>query len=144
MSRVASRRVELKGKAAGKPVPTYLAFVARAAVGALGEFPVLNASLDGDEIVHHDDVNLGIAVALDDGLIVPVIPRAQTLSVRAWPRTIADVADRARGSASTPTRSTAARSRSPTRASSGRCSRRRSSTSHRWRSSTSRRSSSGR
>jgi 2-oxoglutarate dehydrogenase E2 component (dihydrolipoamide succinyltransferase) len=97
MSRVAARRSELKAKAGGKPVPTYLAFVARAAVSALGEFPVLNASLDGDEIVHHSDVNLGIAVALDAGLIVPVIPRAQTLSVQGLAESIADVAERARG-----------------------------------------------
>jgi 2-oxoglutarate dehydrogenase E2 component (dihydrolipoamide succinyltransferase) len=97
MSRVAARRAELKGKAAGGPVPTYLAFVARAAVGALEEFPVLNASLDGDEIVYHADVNLGIAVALDAGLIVPVIPRAQTLSVQGLAESIADLADKARG-----------------------------------------------
>jgi 2-oxoglutarate dehydrogenase E2 component (dihydrolipoamide succinyltransferase) len=96
MSRVAARRAELKAKAAGKPVPTYLAFVARAAVSSLEEFPVLNASLEGDEIVHHDDVNLGIAVALDAGLIVPVIPRAQTLSVQGLAESIADLADRAR------------------------------------------------
>jgi pyruvate/2-oxoglutarate dehydrogenase complex dihydrolipoamide acyltransferase (E2) component len=97
MSRVAARRAELKAKAAAKPVPTYLAFVARAAVSALGEFPVLNSSLDGDEILHHSDVNLGIAVALDAGLIVPVIPRAQTLSVQGLAESIADLADRARG-----------------------------------------------
>ncbi len=97
MSRVAARRAELKAKAAGKPVPTYLAFVARAAVSGLEEFPALNSSLDGDEIVHHDDVNLGIAVALDAGLIVPVIPRAQTLSVQGLAESIADLADRARG-----------------------------------------------
>ncbi len=96
MSRVAARRVELKAKAAGKAVPTYLAFVARAAVSSLEEFPVLNASLEGDEIVHHDDVNLGIAVALDAGLIVPVIPRAQTLSVQGLAESIADKAGRAR------------------------------------------------
>jgi 2-oxoglutarate dehydrogenase E2 component (dihydrolipoamide succinyltransferase) len=97
MSRVATRRAELKAKAAGKPVPTYLAFVSRAAVSALGEFPVLNSSLEGDEIVHHSDVNLGIAVALDAGLIVPVIPRAQTMSVQGLAESIADLADRARG-----------------------------------------------
>ncbi len=96
MSRVAARRAELKSKAAGKPVPTYLAFVARATVSALEEFPVLNASLEGDEIVHHDDVNLGIAVALDAGLIVPVVSRAQTLSVQGLAESIADLADRAR------------------------------------------------
>ena len=48
---------------------------------------MLNASVDGDEIVYHDDVNLGIAVALDEGLIVPVIPqRAAAQPRRAWRR----------------------------------------------------------
>ena len=82
---------------------TYLAFVARATVEALEEFPLLNSSIDGDEVVHHDDVNLGIAVALDDGLIVPVIHRAQRLSAsRGWPTAIADLATRARERKLTP------------------------------------------
>ena len=75
---------------------TYLAFVARATVEALAEFPILNASIEGEEVVYHDDVNLGIAVALDDGLIVPVIPRAQRLSLEGTAAAIADVAERAR------------------------------------------------
>src|SRR5215213_5829035 len=75
---------------------TYLAFVARATAEALGEFPVLNASVEGNEIVYHDDVNLGIAVALDDGLIVPVIPKAQRLSLEGLAAAIAAVAGRAR------------------------------------------------
>jgi len=97
MHRVAGRRAELKEPMARRGVPlTYLAFVARATVEALGEFPVLNASVEGSEIVYHDDVNLGIAVALDDGLIVPVIPRAQRLSLEGMAAAIADVAERAR------------------------------------------------
>ncbi len=97
MSRVAARRVELKEPMARRGVKlTYLAFVARATVGALAEFPMLNSSVDGEEIVHHDDVNLGIAVALDDGLIVPVIPQAQRLSTEGLAAAIADVAERAR------------------------------------------------
>ena len=88
MHKVAKRRKELG--------TTYLAFVARATVASLAEFPVLNASIDGDEIVHHDDVNLGIAVALDDGLIVPVIPKAQRLSVQGLAESIVDLAERAR------------------------------------------------
>ena len=75
---------------------TYLAFVAEATVEALGELPILNASVDGEEIVHHDDVNLGIAVALDDGLIVPVIHRAQRLSMEGLAAAIGDLAERAR------------------------------------------------
>ena len=97
MSRVAARRAELKEAMKRRGVPlTYLAFVAQATVEALGEFPVLNASVEGEEIVYHDDVNLGIAVALDDGLIVPVIPKAQRLSLEGTAAAIADVAARAR------------------------------------------------
>ena len=97
MSKVAARRAELKEAMARRGVKlTYLAFVARATVVSLAEFPILNASVDGDKIVHHDDVNLGIAVALDDGLIVPVIPQAQRLSTEGLAAAIADVAERAR------------------------------------------------
>jgi 2-oxoglutarate dehydrogenase dihydrolipoamide succinyltransferase (E2 component) len=96
-SAVAQRRAELKATLANRGVPlTYLAFVARATVEALAEFPILNASIEGEEVVYHDDVNLGIAVALDDGLIVPVIPRAQRLSLEGTAAAIADVAERAR------------------------------------------------
>jgi pyruvate/2-oxoglutarate dehydrogenase complex dihydrolipoamide acyltransferase (E2) component len=97
MSRVAGRRRQLKEQLAARGVPlTYLAFVARATVAALQEHPVLNASIDGEDLVHHDDVNLGIAVALDDGLIVPVIPKAQRLSLEGLAAAIADLAERAR------------------------------------------------
>ncbi len=75
---------------------TYLAFVARATVEALERHPILNASIDGEEIVYHDDVNLGIAVALEKGLIVPVIRQAQRLSLEGMAAAIADVAERAR------------------------------------------------
>jgi pyruvate/2-oxoglutarate dehydrogenase complex dihydrolipoamide acyltransferase (E2) component len=75
---------------------TYLAFVAQATVAALGRHPILNASVEGEEIVHHEDVNLGIAVALEDGLIVPVIRQAQRLSLEGMAAAIGDVASRAR------------------------------------------------
>lgn len=79
---------------------TFLSFVAKAAVDALVEMPVLNASLTGDGggIIHEPDVNLGIAVALEDdgGLIVPVIRRAGEKSVAELTEAIADVAARAR------------------------------------------------
>jgi 2-oxoglutarate dehydrogenase E2 component (dihydrolipoamide succinyltransferase) len=97
MSRVAAKRAELKETMARRGVRlTYLAFVARATVEALVHHPILNASIEGDEIVYHDDVNLGIAVALDDGLIVPVIPRAQRLSTEGMAVAISELADRAR------------------------------------------------
>jgi 2-oxoglutarate dehydrogenase complex dihydrolipoamide succinyltransferase (E2) component len=97
MSRVVARRAELKEQFSGRGVPlTYLAFVARATVAALQERPVLNASLDGEQLVYHSDINLGIAVALEDGLIVPVIHRAQRLSLEGLAAAIADLSGRAR------------------------------------------------
>ncbi len=96
-SRVAARREELAAAMNRRGVKlTPLAFVAAATVGALQEHPRLNASVEGDEIVHHDDVNLGIAVALDDGLIVPVIRQAQRLSAEGLAAAIGDLATRAR------------------------------------------------
>jgi 2-oxoglutarate dehydrogenase dihydrolipoamide succinyltransferase (E2 component) len=96
-SRVALRRGELREQMRRRGVNlTYLAFVARATVEALEEHPRLNASVDGDEIVYHDDVNLGIAVALADGLIVPVVRQAQRLSLEGMAAAIADLAERAR------------------------------------------------
>ena len=97
MSRVAARRAELKEAMARRGVKlTYLAFVAEATIAGLARFPILNASVDGENVVYHDDVNLGIAVALEQGLIVPVIPQAQRLSVEGLAAAIADVAKRAR------------------------------------------------
>ncbi len=76
---------------------TYLPFVARASVEALAEFPHLNASVGDDALVVHRDINLGIAVDLDnEGLIVPVVHRAEELNLRGMARRIRDVADRAR------------------------------------------------
>ncbi|MGA2834978.1 MAG: dihydrolipoamide acetyltransferase family protein [Acidimicrobiales bacterium] len=76
---------------------TYLPFVARATVEALAEFPHLNASVGDDALIVHRDVNLGIAVDLDnEGLIVPVVHRAEELNLRGMARRIRDVADRAR------------------------------------------------
>ncbi|MBS1861935.1 MAG: 2-oxo acid dehydrogenase subunit E2 [Actinobacteria bacterium] len=96
-SRVAARRAELRpGMAARGVALTYLAFVARATVAALQRHPILNASIEGEEIVYHEDVNLGIAVALEDGLIVPVIRHAQRLSLEGLAAAIGDLASRAR------------------------------------------------
>ncbi len=96
-TKVAARRRELREAMERRGVHlTYLAFVATATVAALGRHPILNASVEGEEIVHHEDVNLGIAVALEDGLIVPVIPRAERLSLEGMAAAIGDVATRAR------------------------------------------------
>ncbi len=76
---------------------TYLPFVARAAVEALREYPLLNASVAEDSLVVHSEVNLGIAVDLDyEGLIVPVIHRAEEVTLRGIARRVRDLADRAR------------------------------------------------
>src|SRR6266511_3507136 len=60
---------------------TYLPFILRACIQALNEFPQVNASIDGENIVYHKDVHLGMAVALDWGLIVPVIKNADEKSI---------------------------------------------------------------
>jgi pyruvate dehydrogenase E2 component (dihydrolipoamide acetyltransferase) len=75
---------------------TYMTFIARACCESLRAYPVLNASLDGDTIVYKKDVNLGIAVALDGGLIVPVVKQADTLAPVELSKAIADLAERAR------------------------------------------------
>ena len=75
---------------------TYLPFIVRAAVAALREFPLLNASLDGNSIVYHNEINIGIAVALENGLIVPVIRAADEKNVLGLQRSIVDLATRAR------------------------------------------------
>jgi pyruvate/2-oxoglutarate dehydrogenase complex dihydrolipoamide acyltransferase (E2) component len=97
LARVVAARRDLKEAMERRRVAlTYLAFVAAATVEALGRHPILNASIEGEEIAYHDDVNLGIAVALDDGLIVPVIRRAQRLSLEGLAAGIGELARRAR------------------------------------------------
>jgi 2-oxoglutarate dehydrogenase E2 component (dihydrolipoamide succinyltransferase) len=82
---------------------TALAFVARATIDALREYPALNAWLEGENYTRVEDVNLGIAVSLgDDGLIVPVIHRAHELSVEGLGARIRDLARRARARELTP------------------------------------------
>jgi len=78
--------------------PTYLAFVGRAAVDTLRDYPWINGELRGDQIVTRNYVNLGIAVELADGkgLIVPVIKNAEGLNLLGLARSIADIAARAR------------------------------------------------
>jgi pyruvate dehydrogenase E2 component (dihydrolipoamide acetyltransferase) len=75
---------------------TYLPFILKATVDALKAFPVLNASLEGDNILYRRDINLGIAVALDWGLIVPVIHNADEKNLLGLARAVNDLADRAR------------------------------------------------
>jgi 2-oxoglutarate dehydrogenase E2 component (dihydrolipoamide succinyltransferase) len=75
---------------------TYLPFITRASVVALRQFPLLNASLDNNNIIYHNDINVGIAVALENGLIVPVIRGADEKNVLGLQRAIVDLAGRAR------------------------------------------------
>lgn len=75
---------------------TFLPFITRAAAEALRAFPLINASIQGTNVLHHNEVNIGIAVALDNGLIVPVIKNADEKNVIGLQRSIADLANRAR------------------------------------------------
>ncbi len=75
---------------------TYMPFIAAAVVEALGKYPVLNASLEDGSIRYHQNVHLGIAVALEWGLIVPVVTAAEDLGFLGLARAIADLAGRAR------------------------------------------------
>jgi 2-oxoglutarate dehydrogenase E2 component (dihydrolipoamide succinyltransferase) len=75
---------------------TYMPFIAAAVIDSLGKFPILNASIEENSIRYHQNVHLGIAVALDWGLIVPVVSRAEELSFIGLARSIADLAARAR------------------------------------------------
>ena len=75
---------------------TYLPFITRAAVVALRQFPLLNASMDNNNIIYHNEINVGIAVALENGLIVPVIRGADEKNVLGLQRSIVDLAGRAR------------------------------------------------
>src|SRR5579864_1277033 len=98
MTRIAKIRDRMKGEFQARYgfSLTFLPFVVRAATGALQQFPLLNASIDGTNIVYHRDINLGIAVALENGLIVPVIRNADEKNVVGLQRSIADLAGRAR------------------------------------------------
>ena len=75
---------------------TFLSFILKAVVEALRAVPVVNASVDGENIVYHKEINLGVAVALDWGLIVPVIKNADEKNLLGLSRAIADLAARAR------------------------------------------------
>ena len=76
---------------------TFMPFIFKAVCKAIRKYPQLNAAIDGANVVYKKDVNLGMAVALDHGLIVPVIKRADDLSLKGLARTANDLAERARG-----------------------------------------------
>jgi pyruvate dehydrogenase E2 component (dihydrolipoamide acetyltransferase) len=98
MTKVAKMRAKHKDAFAARHGMslTFLPFVTRAATEALAQFPIFNASIDGTNIVYHNEINIGIAVALDGGLIVPVIKAADEKNVTGLQRSIVDLAGRAR------------------------------------------------
>jgi len=75
---------------------TYTAFIAKATVDTIRDFPLANASIDGENVVYKRDINLGVAVALDSGLLVPVIKDAAERNMLGLCRAIQDLAHRAR------------------------------------------------
>ena len=75
---------------------TYMPFIARAVLAGIKQMPIVNSSVEGDSIRYHKNVNIGIAVALDWGLIVPVVKQAEERSFVGLQRAINDVAERAR------------------------------------------------
>jgi pyruvate dehydrogenase E2 component (dihydrolipoamide acetyltransferase) len=103
MTRIAKLREKEKGKYEQRNGVklTYMPFIAAAAVQTLRKFPIVNASMEGSEsglgISYHKNINLGIAVALEWGLIVPVIKQAEERSFLGLARAVADLAERARG-----------------------------------------------
>jgi pyruvate dehydrogenase E2 component (dihydrolipoamide acetyltransferase) len=100
MTKIAALRQKLKKDWASSygVNPTFLAFVARAVVDTLKDYPWINGELRGDSIVTRNYVNLGFAVELADGkgLIVPVVRNAETLNLLGMAKAIADIAERAR------------------------------------------------
>jgi 2-oxoglutarate dehydrogenase E2 component (dihydrolipoamide succinyltransferase) len=98
MGSVVKRREALKDEFAGHGVKlTFTAFIAEALVKALQAFPMLNSSIENeDTIVYHKDINVGIAVALDWGLIVPVVKNAERMNLLGLANTINDLGERAR------------------------------------------------
>jgi len=75
---------------------TFMPFIFKAITDAIRKFPIFNSQVSGDQIIYKRDINLGMAVALDWGLIVPVIKRADDLSISGLARAANDLADRAR------------------------------------------------
>ena len=126
MTRIAKMRDRVKGEFQARHgfSLTFLPFVMRATTAALQAFPLLNSSIDGTNIIYHRDINLGMAVALENGLIVPVIRNADEKNVVGcsapspiWRRAPARAS-------SAPMKCRPARSRSPTSAASAASSRR--------------------
>jgi pyruvate dehydrogenase E2 component (dihydrolipoamide acetyltransferase) len=98
MTRIAKLREQYKDSFAERTGTklSYMPFIFQAVTNALRKFPIFNAQVNGDQIIYKQDINLGMAVALDWGLIVPVIKRADDLSISGLARAANDLAERAR------------------------------------------------
>ncbi len=98
MTRIAKLREQHKDSFAARTGTklSYMPFIFQAVNNALRKFPIFNAQVNGDQIIYKRDINLGMAVALDWGLIVPVIKRADDLSIAGLARAANDLAERAR------------------------------------------------
>ncbi len=98
MTRIAKLREQMKDSFAERTGTklSYMPFIFQAVNNALRKFPIFNAQVSGDQIIYKRDINLGMAVALDWGLIVPVIKRADDLSIAGLARAANDLAERAR------------------------------------------------
>ncbi|MDQ2758239.1 MAG: 2-oxoglutarate dehydrogenase, E2 component, dihydrolipoamide succinyltransferase, partial [Actinomycetota bacterium] len=98
LTRIARLRTRAKGEFEAREGVklSYLPFLALAAIEALKVHPVVNASVDGDEIIYHAGEHLGVAVDTEKGLIVPVVKNAGDLNIAGLARAIADLADRTR------------------------------------------------
>ena len=98
VTRIVKLRESMKGKfeqATGNKL-TYTPFFARAVIHAIRKWPIINSSVEGDNIHYHPTINVGIAVALDWGLIVPVVKNAEERSFVGLQRAISDLGERAR------------------------------------------------
>jgi 2-oxoglutarate dehydrogenase E2 component (dihydrolipoamide succinyltransferase) len=97
MNEVVKRREAMKKEFAGEGVKlTFLPFFIEACIRGIKEYPIINSSVDGDTVVYKKNVNVGIAVALENGLIVPVIKGADQMNLLGLARTAADLGERAR------------------------------------------------
>lgn len=98
MTRIAKLREQNKDSFAERTGTklSFMPFIFQAVNNALRKFPIFNAQVNGDQIIYKRDINLGMAVALDWGLIVPVIKRADDLSISGLARAANDLAERAR------------------------------------------------
>jgi len=98
MTRIVNYRAKIRKdwEARNSAKLTYMPFFARAIVKAIGQWPIVNSSFDNENVTYHKNINLGIAVALENGLIVPVVKHAEERSFVGLQRAIADVGERAR------------------------------------------------